>query len=59
MPKPKPNETKKEFISRCVPYVLKEGTAKDNKQAVAICNSIWKKHLKEKAVNIFEFVLKE
>ena len=42
MPAPKRNEKEKDFISRCIPYVLKEGTAKDNKQATAICYSIWR-----------------
>ena len=59
MPKPNPNESKKDFIARCVPYVLKEGTAKDNKQAVAMCYSIWKQHRKNSAINKFEFILKE
>jgi len=43
MPVPKKNETEKEFISRCIPYVIKEGTTDDAKQAAAICHSIWKK----------------
>jgi len=43
MPTPKKGETEKEFISRCIPYVLKEGTAKDQKQAIAICYSMWRK----------------
>ncbi len=42
MPKPHKGEDKKDFISRCIPIVIEDGTAKDQKQAVAICNSIWK-----------------
>lgn len=43
MPTPNKNETEKDFISRCVPYVLKEKTAKTKEQAVAICYSIWRR----------------
>jgi len=42
MPKPKSGESEKDFVSRCIPIVMKEGTAKDNKQAVAICYSMYK-----------------
>lgn len=47
MPLPKPDESQDEFIGRCIPYVLQEGTTKDPKQATAICYSLWRKH-KEK-----------
>jgi len=43
MPRPGKNETKKDFIKRCVPIVIEDGTAKDSDQAVAICNSLWEK----------------
>ena len=45
MPEPKPNETQKDFVSRCIPIVLEEGTAKDNNQAVAICNSMYEQKM--------------
>lgn len=41
MPKPGKGEKKKDFIDRCIPIVIDDGTAKDGDQAVAICNSIW------------------
>ena len=44
MPKPGKNEKRKDFISRCIPIVINEGTTKDPKQAAAICHSIWRKH---------------
>ena len=44
MPKPSSGENKKDFISRCIPIVISEGTTKDPKQAAAICYSIWRKH---------------
>jgi hypothetical protein len=47
MPTPNKKEKKKDFIDRCIPVVIKDGNAKDNKQAVAVCNSIWSEHLKE------------
>jgi len=46
MPTPGDNETKDEFIERCIPIVLDDGTAKDNKQAFAICNSMWEQEKK-------------
>jgi HK97 family phage major capsid protein len=43
MPEPGENETQDEFMHRCIPMVLDDGTAKDNDQAVAICMSKWEK----------------
>ena len=48
MPTPSKNEEQSKFISRCIPIVLKEGTAKDSKQAAAICHSIWRESKKTK-----------
>jgi len=42
MPTPNANETEKDYMDRCIPIVMKDGTAKDNKQAVAVCASMWK-----------------
>jgi hypothetical protein len=42
MPKPKPGESEKDYVSRCIPVVLKDGTAKDNEQAAAVCYSMFK-----------------
>lgn len=47
MPKPKEGETRKEFVSRCIPIVKKEDKSRDIKQVTAICYSIWKKENKE------------
>jgi len=47
MPTPNENESKKDFVSRCIPVVLGEGTAKDEKQAAAICYSMFESHGKE------------
>jgi len=41
MPSPGKNEKQGDFVKRCVPIVIKEG--KEQKQAVAICNSMWSK----------------
>jgi len=41
MPDPKKYKDKDSFIKACIPMVLDEGTAKDNDQAVAVCNSMW------------------
>ena len=48
MPTPNKKESKKDYIQRCVPIVLDEGTAKDSKQAVAICSSMWEQDKKKK-----------
>ena len=45
MPTPKPGESKSDYVSRCIPMVMNEGTAKDNKQAAAICHSMFKQKL--------------
>ena len=48
MPKPKPNESKKDYISRCIAYVVKnEGKKQD--QAYNICQGLWDKHHKRSA----------
>ena len=39
---PAKNEHQKDFIDRCVKYVIDEG--KEPEQAVAICNSLWDNH---------------
>lgn len=42
MPNPNKNETEGDFVSRCIPIVMKEGTAKNSSQAAAICHSKFK-----------------
>ncbi len=42
MPSVKAGESQQAFVSRCIPVVLHEGTAKDNKQAAAVCNSMYR-----------------
>lgn len=46
MPKPKPNESRNDYISRCIPIVIDEGTAEDPEQAAAICYSMWRESKK-------------
>jgi len=46
MPEPKENETRKEFIDRCIPIVIDDGTADGPRQAVAVCNSMWEQSKK-------------
>ena len=36
---PAPNESKEEFLPRCIEYVINEG--KESEQAVAICSNMW------------------
>jgi hypothetical protein len=43
MPYPERGETKEEYISRCIPYMIKnEGKKQD--QAVAMCHAFWKQY---------------
>jgi len=46
MPSPNKNETKKDFLKRCIPQVIKEGKKQD--QAIAICNSLFENKKKTK-----------
>ena len=36
MPNPKKGESQKDFVSRCIPIVLEDGTAEDQDQAVGV-----------------------
>ena len=44
MPTPNADESEGDFVERCIPIVLDEGTADDGEQAAAICHSMFKKH---------------
>lgn len=50
MPTVKPNESESEFVARCIPVVLADQTAKDTKQAVAVCFAMYKQQTSEKAL---------
>jgi len=41
MPTPGKDESHDDFVSRCIPIVLDDGTAEGQDQAVAVCNSMW------------------
>jgi len=43
MPHPTQGETEKDFLKRCIPEVMHEGTTDNNKQAVAICYSVYRR----------------
>ena len=45
MPLPRVGEPRNAYINRCVPIVMKEGTAKNQAQAVAICASMYRNPL--------------
>lgn len=53
MPKPRPNETKDNYIGRCIGVLINEGKPKD--QAVAVCNSMWD----ENKMSAYEKALKD
>jgi hypothetical protein len=46
-PTPKEDESKDDFIERCIPIVLEDGTAENNEQAVAVCMSMWEEKDKD------------
>ncbi len=41
MPTPQEDESRDEFIDRCIPIVLEDGTASDPAQTMAVCSSMW------------------
>lgn len=41
MPNPQPGESKDDFVKRCIPIVIDDGTAKDGAQAFAICTNMY------------------
>lgn len=56
MPKPRSGESKQDFISRCIPFVLREGKITDRDQAAGYCYSIWNEASKDMDPN--ELLLK-
>ena len=42
MPTPNRGESENDFVQRCIPMVIREGTAKDGSQAAAICHSMFR-----------------
>jgi hypothetical protein len=43
MPYPNAGESKEAYISRCIPYMIKE-EGKEQDQAVAMCHAFWKEY---------------
>ena len=46
---PSANESREEFLPRCIEYVINEG--KESEQAVAICSSLWEQKFQEDSFN--------
>jgi len=46
MPTPNENETQEQFIERCIPIVINEGTANNPEQAYAICVNMFERNAK-------------
>ena len=44
MPRVNPGESEQHYVSRCIPYVIREGTTDKPDQAAAICHSLWHQH---------------
>ena len=47
MPVPLPGESRDNFIDRCIPIVIDDGTAEDGSQAFAVCGNLFDEHRKE------------
>lgn len=47
MPTVQPGESRRDFVNRCVPEVIDDGTAADGAQGAAICNQMWRDRNKE------------
>lgn len=47
MPEPSEGESKEDFVKRCIPVVLDDGSAENNDQAVAMCYSMWEQSKKK------------
>lgn len=55
MPTPRKGESEKNFVNRCVPIVIREGTAKDGTQGSAICHSMYRQHQRRARGEAFTF----
>lgn len=42
MPSPRAGESESDFVGRCIPQVIQDGTAENQQQAAAICYSMWR-----------------
>lgn len=53
LPAPKPDEEKDKFLERAMADPIMNEDYPDNKQRYAVANSLWEKHIKEKAEKKF------
>lgn len=47
MPTPQAEESREDFIQRCIPIVINEGTARNGGQAYAVCVSMYENRSKQ------------
>ena len=52
MPEPQENEPRDEFIERCIPIVIREGTATNITQAYVVCLYMYEKNGSNKKKNL-------
>lgn len=55
MPTPRKNESEKDFVKRCIPIVIRDGTANDGAQGNAVCHSLFSQHQKKQRGESFNF----
>lgn len=59
MPKPKPGESQKDYVSRCIPIRQKEHPGEDVKQSAAVCYSMYRQAKEGELIDKIDFFLKE
>lgn len=48
LPLPKPNESEKSFIGRCISFIMRDKPDTPQKQAIAMAYNQWRLYLKRK-----------
>ena len=57
MPTPNDNETREEWMARCIPVLINEGRNRD--QAVAICSSMWDRKDEDVEIDIEDIEIED
>lgn len=52
MPTPRENETRSDFVNRCIPVVKGESDTKSTEHAIAKCHGIWNQSKKRGAEDV-------
>jgi hypothetical protein len=55
VPTPLKGESEAKFVKRCIPVVIRDGTANDGAQGNAVCHSLFRQHQKKQRGEAFDF----